>query len=367
MARIDIVCSVVDNFGDAGFCWRLARQLAREHRIGVRVWTDRQDLFERLARGDEPARAAALDLAHAGIEVGPIEALDACIEPGQFVVTLFDARLPASFAARLRARSPNPPEVHVEYLSAEPWIDACHGLHSLRTDGSIAWMFLPGFSAASGGLVREHDLDRRRECFLASHKHAWLARAGVSSDARIATLFAYPDAPIQDWLEALGREGGWTVLAAAGGSPFPTGRHRVSGVEVIALPFLAQPAFDELLWASDFAFVRGEDSWIRAHWARIPFVWAPYRQSDRLHLKKLDAFLDRFLDASAADDPASAAAIRAVSHAWSEDGDIDQAWRAYRERLESIAALHRVWTDTLAARTDLASNLMTMLRSRANC
>ncbi|MDO9602214.1 MAG: elongation factor P maturation arginine rhamnosyltransferase EarP, partial [Rhodocyclaceae bacterium] len=27
----DIFCAVIDNLGDAGVCWRLARQLAREH------------------------------------------------------------------------------------------------------------------------------------------------------------------------------------------------------------------------------------------------------------------------------------------------------------------------------------------------
>ncbi|MEZ5727516.1 MAG: elongation factor P maturation arginine rhamnosyltransferase EarP [Burkholderiaceae bacterium] len=363
MARIDIVCSVVDNFGDAGFCWRLARQLAREHRIGVRVWTDRQDLFERLARGDEPARAAALDLAHAGIEVGPIEALDACIEPDSSMVTLFDAfgvvRCTDARGLRIHPRS-------MSSISVRSPGSTCHDSHSLRwtTMDRSPGCSLPGFSAASGG-ARSRARPGQTPRVLPGEPQACMAGARWRFvDARIATLFAYQAAPSRIGSRHLGaRADGpcWLLATVRTAS-------RLGGVEIVFHRFLAQPAFDELLWASDFAFVRGEDSWIRAPIGpRIPFVWAPYRQSDRLHLKKLDAFLDRFLDASAADDPASAAAIRAVSHAWSEDGDIDQAWRAYRERLESIAALHRVWTDTLAARTDLASNLMTMLRSRANC
>ena len=28
--RIDLFCRVIDNWGDAGVCWRLARQLVRE-------------------------------------------------------------------------------------------------------------------------------------------------------------------------------------------------------------------------------------------------------------------------------------------------------------------------------------------------
>ena len=38
--RWDIFCRVVDNFGDAGVSWRLARQLAREHGIAVTLWID---------------------------------------------------------------------------------------------------------------------------------------------------------------------------------------------------------------------------------------------------------------------------------------------------------------------------------------
>ena len=29
--RCDIFCAIVDNYGDAAVCWRLAHQLAAEH------------------------------------------------------------------------------------------------------------------------------------------------------------------------------------------------------------------------------------------------------------------------------------------------------------------------------------------------
>src|SRR5690606_8677707 len=38
--RWDIFCRVVDNYGDIGVCWRLARQLASEYRLQVRLWVD---------------------------------------------------------------------------------------------------------------------------------------------------------------------------------------------------------------------------------------------------------------------------------------------------------------------------------------
>ena len=38
--RWDIFCRVVDNYGDVGVSWRLARQVAREHGKRVRLWLD---------------------------------------------------------------------------------------------------------------------------------------------------------------------------------------------------------------------------------------------------------------------------------------------------------------------------------------
>src|SRR6185436_12797780 len=46
--RWDIFCRVVDNFGDVGVSWRLARQLAREHGKGVRLWLDDLTVLRKL-------------------------------------------------------------------------------------------------------------------------------------------------------------------------------------------------------------------------------------------------------------------------------------------------------------------------------
>jgi Cu2+-exporting ATPase len=59
-----------------------------------------------------------------------------------------------------------------------------------------------------------------------------------------------------------------------------------------ALPYTDQNGFDEMLWACDLNFVRGEDSLVRALWAGQPFVWHIYPQDDHAHHAKLEAFLD---------------------------------------------------------------------------
>ncbi|MGQ0442981.1 MAG: elongation factor P maturation arginine rhamnosyltransferase EarP, partial [Methylophilaceae bacterium] len=46
--RWDIFCKILDNFGDIGVCWRLARQLTREHGLQVRLFVDDMHVAKQL-------------------------------------------------------------------------------------------------------------------------------------------------------------------------------------------------------------------------------------------------------------------------------------------------------------------------------
>ncbi len=66
MANWDVFCSVVDNYGDIGVTWRLARQLAGEHGQRVRLWVDDLAAFVRIC----PAADGAAESQHqSGVEV----------------------------------------------------------------------------------------------------------------------------------------------------------------------------------------------------------------------------------------------------------------------------------------------------------
>src|SRR5688572_17662476 len=61
----DIFCRVVDNFGDAGVCWRLACKLANECGFSVRLWIDDLRVLRRLAPAVTEASQQSVD----GVEV----------------------------------------------------------------------------------------------------------------------------------------------------------------------------------------------------------------------------------------------------------------------------------------------------------
>ena len=48
IAALAIFCKVVDNYGDIGICWRLARQLRHEHEVAVTLWVDDLASFRRI-------------------------------------------------------------------------------------------------------------------------------------------------------------------------------------------------------------------------------------------------------------------------------------------------------------------------------
>ncbi|MGL5482662.1 MAG: elongation factor P maturation arginine rhamnosyltransferase EarP, partial [Aeromonas veronii] len=109
----DIFCCVVDNFGDIGVTWRLARQLKREGNIAahgdevqVRLWVDDLASFARICPGLDPAQDGQwVD----GIYIQHWhETLPSDMTPARVVIEAFACELPAPFI-ELMASQPSPP------------------------------------------------------------------------------------------------------------------------------------------------------------------------------------------------------------------------------------------------------------------
>jgi uncharacterized repeat protein (TIGR03837 family) len=131
-----------------------------------------------------------------------------------------------------------------------------------------------------------------------------------------------------------------------------------------AIRFLAQDDYDRLLWACKVNFVRGEDSFVRAQWASRCFVWHVYPQSENVHRRKHDAFLDRYVEGLA---EGPEAALRRFWRAWNGAPDAGSIGHAWRDCAAAHAALERhadVWAAKLAALPDLAVRLVTAAADR---
>jgi uncharacterized repeat protein (TIGR03837 family) len=347
----DVYCHVVDNFGDIGVCWRLACDLAARG-VSVRLWVDDTAPLGWMAPGG----------AH-GVEVIAWDEATPLREPGDVVIEAFGCNPPPAFVARMRR--PHPPVwINLEYLSAESHAERNHGLPSPQSagvgQGLTKWFYYPGFSAASGGLIREAGLEAARAGFDRLH---WLDEQGIAlaPGERAVSLFCYENAALPDLLQALSTEPTLLLVtpdAAARQVQAALGPALARGaLRAHLLPYSSQVQFDRLLWACDLNFVRGEDSFVRALWAARPFVWQLYPQDDGAHAAKMQAFLARYLDAC---EPAFAAAQRALWSAWNGLGPWPAQWPAAQGWRAHAAA----WSARLAAQSDLGTRLLGFAREK---
>ncbi len=440
----DIFCNVIDNYGDIGVCWRLARQLANEHNMYVRLWVDDLRSFGKLC----PELDAALDEQHCrGVEVRhwPTDFLS--IEPADLVIEAFACQLPQTYVEAMAAREHKPVWVNLEYLSAEDWVEGCHKLPSPHPALPLTkYFFFPGFTEKTGGLLLERELLARRDAFLsdagakasltracvvgasAPYNHGLpladatlhpqgvrrrvpgtfgstlsLPRREITSDLPACGLSRMASSSIREFWQSLGvpervvgelrvslfgyeneamdallrcwEQGGQPVTcllpegrslpqvvnyfgqpAGKAGAIWQRGKLRVH-----VLPFVEQERYDELLWACDVNFVRGEDSCVRAQWAARPFVWQIYPQHDGVHLGKLEALRARY---TAGLPPEAVQAVQDLWLAWNGGQDIAGAWRRFAAQRELLTRHGAEWARRLES-NNLALNLLDFFRQLA--
>ncbi|WP_053155172.1 elongation factor P maturation arginine rhamnosyltransferase EarP [Pseudomonas sp. Pf153] len=367
--RWDIFCTVVDNFGDIGVTWRLARQLVAEHRCAVRLWVDDLGAFERLCPEVDVTLAQqwqqGVDVRHWPREWLPAEAADV-------VIAAFACQLPSAYMDAMAEREVTPLWMNLDYLSAEDWVVGCHGLPSVKYKHVQKYFFFPGFREGTGGLLREAGLLERRQRFQqnAEAQGRFLQGLGVERvpDARLISLFAYENTGLASWFDAmaadvqaahvlvpegrvLGDVGRWLgVEGLAAGAV-----HRRGALTVQVLPFVRQDQYDSLLWCCDFNAVRGEDSFVRAQWAGRPLLWHIYQQEEDVHLEKLEAFLGLYTQGLS---ESAQKAMSGLWRAWNAGQDMAGHWKNTCEQQQELAEHAQAWCLEQASRSDLATALV---------
>jgi uncharacterized repeat protein (TIGR03837 family) len=396
--RWDIFCTVIDNYGDIGIAWRLARQLAAEHGLAVRLWVDDLTRFAKLRPEIDPVLAEQV---LEDVEVRFWSMPFPHAEPADVVIEALACHLPEDYIEAMAAREKKPVWINLEYLSAEDWVAGCHALPSPHPRLPLTkYFFFPGWHTG-GGVLREADLAQRRDAFRASTED-WAtfwerlglwgfpppfplpspghntphAGEGLNSDDIVRiSLFSYDNTAIPALLEAWasGPERVQCLLpvgpALPGVAQHLGAAHAAPGTTLVrgqlslhVLPWLAQDDYDRLLWACDCNFVRGEDSFVRAQLAQAPFVWQAYRQEEGAHWAKIDAFLKRYGQGLG---PEAGAALRRLWSGWNR-GELDaDAWPAFWRQQAELRRHAVAWAEETARLGDLAANLVNFCSEKA--
>jgi uncharacterized repeat protein (TIGR03837 family) len=350
--RWDLFCKVVDNFGDIGVCWRLARQLQAEHGLQIRLWIDdlqaAQSIIPRLNIAENSQICDAVTILKWSAEADFSQAAEVVIEA-------FACVLPSTYLTAMTRQQSK--WVNLEYLSAEKWVDDFHGKPSPQgflnlNHGLTRYFYFPGFSEKTGGLIRERNIEVGRE-------------TTIENKLKIS-LFCYPNAPIKDLFTALQTNThAVSVYVPAsrilsqiadffGAETIDVGDYFTrDSLHVHILPFLSQTDYDALLRDCDLNFVRGEDSWLRAIWAGKPFIWQPYIQDDNANMKKLEDFLSLFYGTYAQKQ------LPCEAHRYWSAGHLpEDVLAAYLDDLKGIYAHTQQQSAALAKQADLAAKLV---------
>lgn len=299
---ITILCKVVDNFGDIGVVYRLARALSEsDEKLHIRLVISNLESFSAMAEQINPAKPYQIfrnweifdwnnrDICSKAFTDFPPSVILECFQCGRpdwLEEILFDKNNRKYFHI-----------INIDYLTAEEYADDFHKLKSgTRSFFVKKTNFMPGFTSKTGGLILDSSFMKSLSAgneYRRMHKefsvlifsyernfdHVFQALAEFQSHTRLTI----PDFTVH-------------IYAAAGKSlPFVKNSwiKAGNGLKFTELPFLPQEEWDSLMCRMNFNFIRGEDSLSRACLSGIPFIWQAYIQEDNYQLVKTDALLKR--------------------------------------------------------------------------
>ena len=316
LLRWDVICRVVDHYGDAGVCLRLARRLAASPGSQIRLVADRPQVVLDLIQPPPPGDAVSGWRDRSGVLICGWDATPRRVD---VLLETFGSDMPPALledmSARHAAGQVTPVWMDLQHLSAEAWVEGCHGLPSPRPGGLTRWFLFPGFTGETAGLPGPQTPAPMLPDALAAlltgleAKDTAASPAGVREDLPsserplLASAFCYRESPLPALLDAMQKGPRDVRMAIPAGMPGDLGGRPLGSrpgsawhhghLTLVRIPFVDQDLYDGILATCDLNLVRGEDSFVRAQWAAKPLLWAAYRQPGDAHLDKVAAWLER--------------------------------------------------------------------------
>ncbi|WP_297488027.1 elongation factor P maturation arginine rhamnosyltransferase EarP, partial [uncultured Cetobacterium sp.] len=155
MKSLDIFCEIIDNYGDIGVVYRLAKEMKKLYKdnIEIRVILNRLDEFKKLNKRVEDIQCQEID----GIIYITEEFLTKNIctfSPANVIIEAFGCNVFQGYLEKAKEESSL--LLNLEYLSGEKWIEDIHGMESLMGAKKLKkFFFMPGFSEKSGGVMAD--------------------------------------------------------------------------------------------------------------------------------------------------------------------------------------------------------------------
>ena len=282
---IDIFCQVIDNYGDVGVAYRLAREFKRVYPNKKLRFVINQIEELNLIRKSE------------NIEVILYKDISKIENSADLIIESFGCEIPKKYMDKALKNSKL--IINLEYFSAEKWVDDFHLQESFLGGNLKKYFFIPGLSEKSGGILLDNEfLERKKK--VEANKEYYLEKFGIKEKYDlIGSVFSYEknfDSLIEE-LKKLGKKIILLILSEKTQKNFIKyfdNGNNYDKIKFVKLPFFTYDKYEELLALCDFNLVRGEDSFVRALLLGKPFLWHIYPQDENTHIKKLESFLEKY-------------------------------------------------------------------------
>lgn len=390
--NITILCKVVDNFGDIGVVYRLAKRIKKiRPNVALHLVVDNLSSFNKICDVVDCDKKFQIV---EKIEVYKWDDFDFCYdqfskndgEKLEIILECFQCGRPEwmekiLFEDKLE-RVVN--IIMIDYLTAEKYAEDFHCLKSLTRSSKVQKVnFMPGFTNKTGGLIiddawnelieKSNNDDICGDFTFDTYKKSQFLEKKI-------LLFTY-EKDLTSLANAISKSSYKKVLIAQGRGAESAVKafEKCSDFNYELLPYLNQSKWDELMKSCSVLFIRGEESLSRACLSGIPFVWHAYPQSEEYQMVKVNALLERMKRHFSEDD------FKIVEDVWMEmntsvntsmtdmtdtgvwNFSLDTAmtdtsvWNLFLQKADELQYGFRSFALDLRKNGDLANNLMTFI------
>ncbi|MBR1612753.1 MAG: elongation factor P maturation arginine rhamnosyltransferase EarP [Succinivibrio sp.] len=348
--KIDVFCDVIDNYGDAGVCLRLCRDLCNK-KLQVRLFCNNLSALSKIKNSKDD------DIDNLSIYKWPSkkELENFVYESSDVVIQAFSTRLPEIIFNKIKEKKSL--VINLEYLTAERFADDCHKLPSF-SDGYQSYFFFPGFTNKTGGVTIEDEFIKKL--------NKQITKTSV-------TLFSYENENIKDVVDSLKNLDFLIDIYIFEGRALnnfnnlykknmvPGDNFKDKNICFIAKQMVSQDEYDELLINSYINLVRGEDSIVRAMLTGRPFLWHIYFQEENAHKDKINALFDRMKEV--VDDNEGIEIFREINLNYNNFGN-KKILKDLHLNITRIEKICKKWQQHLLSLGSLSDNLLTFIREK---
>ena len=283
--NIDIFCEVIDNYGDVGVAYRLARELKRIYpNKELRFIINQTEELNLIKKNDD-------------IIVINYKDVDKIEQPADLVIETFACNIPEIYMDK--ALKTSKLMINLEYFSSEDWVDDFHLQESFLGGNLKKYFFIPGLSEKSGGIILDKEfLDRKNK--VQENREYYLKQFNINENYDlIISVFSY-EKNFDNFLKTLQKLDKKVLLLLLSEKTqknfikYFDNNDYYDKIKAVKLPFFTYDKYEKLLALCDINLVRGEDSFVRALLLAKPFLWHIYPQDENAHIIKLESFLEKY-------------------------------------------------------------------------